>query len=93
MRKVYVVLLLLVVAVVGLGFYRGWFGFATSSDPETGKTEAQFSIDKDKMKTDVQKTKETVGGVARQAKEKVADAAGQTKEQSESKVKDQPVGK
>jgi hypothetical protein len=93
MRKVFVVLLLLVVAGVGLGFYRGWFGFSTSRDPETGKTEAQLSIDQDKMKADVKKTKEKVGGVASQAKEKVTGAVSQTKDQPEGKAKDQPEGK
>ncbi len=35
MRKLLFVLLLLVAGVVALGFYRGWFVFERTHDPET----------------------------------------------------------
>ena len=49
MRKLLVVLLLLVACVGGLGFYRGWFTFATSPATETEQPGVQLKIDKDKM--------------------------------------------
>jgi len=68
MRNLLVVLVLLVIAVAGLGFYLGWFSFSTTRDPETGRPAAQFSIDQDKMKADAQKAKQKVSEVS-QAKE------------------------
>jgi apolipoprotein N-acyltransferase len=63
-RALTVLLLLVLVAVVGVGFYREWFSVATSSDPETGRTAVQLNIDQDKMKSDAQKAKQKVTGVA-----------------------------
>jgi hypothetical protein len=63
------VLLLLVVAVVGLGWYLKWFSFATSRDAETGQREVKFQIDSDKMKSDADKARQKVGAGAAQARE------------------------
>jgi hypothetical protein len=72
-RKVLVVLLVLVVLAVGvgggLGFYLGWFDLATSRNPETGQTGVELNIDQKKMKEDVQKAKEKVGGEDQKAKD------------------------
>jgi hypothetical protein len=70
MRKVLFVLLLLVVGVVGLGFYREWFHFGTTSDPETGQPGFQLTVDQDKMKSDIQKAKQQVSPAKAQAEEK-----------------------
>src|SRR5262249_42927910 len=80
MRTLFVILLVLVVGAVGLGFYRGWFSFSTSRDPETDRPQVQLSVDQEKMKGDTQKAKEKVGAAAGQAKEKVGAAAGRAKE-------------
>jgi hypothetical protein len=73
MRKLLSILLLLIVVVIvgvgGVGFYRGWFSVATASDPEGGLTGVQLNIDRDKMKSDAQKAKQTVSGAAGDAKE------------------------
>jgi hypothetical protein len=68
-RKVLIILLVVVVAVVGLGFYREWFSFAKTADAETGKTGVEFRIDRDKMKSDVQKARQRISGTPSQAKE------------------------
>jgi hypothetical protein len=70
MRKLLVVLLLLVGGVVALGFYRGWFSFETTRDPETGREGAQFEIDRTKIKPDIEKVKQKVGGGGAQAGQK-----------------------
>src|SRR5437868_1706742 len=62
MRKLLVVLLLLVVGVVGLGLYQGWFKFSTGSDNNSGKANAGVTIDTDKIKSDAEKAKEKLGG-------------------------------
>jgi hypothetical protein len=74
MRKLLVVLLLLIVSVVGLGFYLGWFGVSTSRDPNSGKTEVELTIDRDKMKSDTQK-----------AQQQITDGASKPKERPEGK--------
>ena len=64
MRNLLVLVLLLVVAVAGVGYYLEWFTFSTSRDPETGRPAAQISIDQDKMKADAQKAKQKVTTVS-----------------------------
>jgi hypothetical protein len=59
---VVVVAVLLIVGVAGLGFYREWFHFGTAN-PESGQTEIQLRIDRDKIKTDVEKAREQVSPV------------------------------
>jgi hypothetical protein len=63
-------LLLLVGGVIALGFYRGWFSFKTTRDPETGREGAQFEIDRTKIKPDIEKAKQKIGGVGGQAGDK-----------------------
>jgi hypothetical protein len=62
MRNLFFVCLLLVAGVVALGFYRGWFHFETTSDPETGREGVQFEIDRNKIGPDVEKAKQKIGG-------------------------------
>lgn len=73
MRRLLSGLLLLIVLVVvalgGVGYYRGWYNVATASNPETGQRAIQVNIDEDKVKADAQKAKATVSGVTGQAKE------------------------
>jgi hypothetical protein len=64
MRNLLVVSLLLVVAVVGVGYYLEWFTFSTSRDPETGRPAAHISVDQDKMKADAQKAKQKVNAAS-----------------------------
>jgi len=54
MKAVFIVLVVLAVAIAGLGFYRGWFRFSTdNTDPN--QPNATMTIDKDKMGADKQK--------------------------------------
>jgi hypothetical protein len=62
MRKLLFVLLVLVIVVAAIGFYRGWFTFATTRDPETGKSGVKLEIDQNKIRPDIEKVKQTVGG-------------------------------
>lgn len=69
MNRFLVVLLLLVIGVVGLGFYLGWFHF--SSDSTDKNTNIQLSVDKEKIKQDQEKATEKI----RQAGQKIKDKA------------------
>jgi hypothetical protein len=53
-----IVMLLIVVGVVGLGFYRGWFH--VSSDRSAEKSNVTLTVDKDKVKQDAKDAKEKV---------------------------------
>ena len=56
-------LLLLLVAMLGLvvlGFYRGWFSTETSTQDH--KTNVNFSVDRDKIQDDVNALKKKAGG-------------------------------
>ena len=61
MRKLLFILLLLVAAVVAVGFYRGWWRIGTSDDPETGRGSINLEIDRNKIKPDLQKAGKAVG--------------------------------
>jgi hypothetical protein len=64
------VLLLLVGGVVGLGFYRGWFSSATTHDPESGRQGVQFEMDQNKIKPDIEKAKQKIGGTVGKGEDK-----------------------
>jgi hypothetical protein len=66
-RTIVWVLIVLVLCVVGLGFYRGWF-VVTTSNPETGshKVNVNLAVDPDKMKADANSvTGETTGATGK----------------------------
>jgi hypothetical protein len=58
MARVFLVLVLIVACVVGLGFYRGWFNLG--SDNEEGKTHIKLTVDKEKIKEDEKKVLDKV---------------------------------
>jgi hypothetical protein len=70
MGRLFLVLLLLVVGVAALGFYRGWFSLTTAGEAGHGPKEIELKIDQDKMKTDVQNVKHKVSPGAAQAEDK-----------------------
>ena len=71
MRALLVVVVLLLVGIAGLGFYRGWFHLSTNSTDQ--KPSATITVDKDKMHADGEKAKETVQGLGQEVKEKTGD--------------------
>jgi hypothetical protein len=62
MRKLLFVMVLLVVGVVALGFYREWFIVETTSDSQSGRQGVQFEVDRKKMDPDINKVKEKISG-------------------------------
>ncbi|MGH7172642.1 MAG: hypothetical protein ACRELG_20365 [Gemmataceae bacterium] len=73
MKAFLVVLVLLVAGVVGLGFYRGWFSFA--SDSADAKSNITLTVDKDKMQADEKKVVANVQDVGHHVKDKAAATA------------------
>jgi hypothetical protein len=78
MKTLAFLFVLLLVGVVALGFFRGWFQL--SADTANQKPNATISVDKDKIHADEQEAKNTVQGLGQAAKEKIGDRAGRAKE-------------
>jgi hypothetical protein len=70
MRTLLVVLLLLVMGLVGLGFYRGWFSSAKTGNPESGRQGVQIEVDQNRIRSDIEKAKEKIGGAGGQTRDK-----------------------
>jgi hypothetical protein len=71
-RTTITVLLVLLVGVVAVGFYRGWFTLSSRPDAGSKKVDVSLTLDRDKMQEDAsavqKKTTELVGKVTEQAK-------------------------
>jgi len=78
MRHVGGVVILLVVVLVGFGFYRGWFHLSTN---DTGdRPSATITMDKGKIRADEKKAKAEMPDFGQKAKEKTGDVTGTVKE-------------
>ena len=75
MKALLVVVVLLVVGIAGLGFYRGWFQVSSNTNNADHKVNTTFTVDQDKMQED----KERVQELGQQAKEETGEAIGQNK--------------
>ena len=75
MRAFLIVVVLLVVGIAGLGFYRGWFQISSDRDQADHKVNTTFTVDEDKIRED----KEKVQGLGHQAKEETSEVVDQTK--------------
>lgn len=73
MKRFLAVLLILVAAVVGLGFYLGWFRLSTGSEDQ--KKNITLTVDQDKIREDEEKAKKKV----QEAGEKVKGKTGTEK--------------
>lgn len=68
MNRVFAFLVVLVLCVVGIGFYRGWFTVATpSADTEGSKVDVSLTVDPDKVRADAETVKEEVAEFTGQA--------------------------
>jgi len=68
MRGFLFVLVLLVVAIAGVGLYRGWFQVSTQQTE--GNSTVSVSMDKNKLKEDEEKVKDKVQDLGHQVKDK-----------------------
>ena len=79
MRSLIKVLVVLLICLVGIGFYRGWFSLSSSKpDAEGDKVNVNVSVDKGKMKSDV-------GKAEREVKEEIKELEGKVKSKDEKK--------
>ena len=83
MRNLIFLFVLLLVFIVGLGFYQGWFHLSTDSGDQ--KPSATITVDKEKILKDEQSVKKAVRDFGQEAKE----STGQRTDEVE-KSKHQP---
>jgi cell division protein FtsX len=77
-NKLLLVLLVLVLCVVGFGFYRGWIAVSGSSpDTESNKVNINLTMDPDKVKADAETVKEAAAELTGPAKEKSSEPDNQ----------------
>jgi len=80
MNRLLVVFLLLVVGVVALGIYQGWFTFSSNNSDD--KANINIKVDKDKIKEDEKKAVKEVQDLGHKAKDKAETAAGESKDKA-----------
>ena len=72
------VLVVLVLCVVGLGFYRGWFALSSPThDTESNKVNINLSMDGDKVKEDAETVKDKTAELTGKATEGAKDLGDQ----------------
>ena len=78
MRTLLRAVVLLLILIVGLGFYQGWFHFSTNSTDDTSS--ATVTVDQNKIRVDEAKAKKTVEQLGQKVKEKTGERSGEGKE-------------
>jgi hypothetical protein len=78
MKRFLFAVAVIVVAVVGLGYFLGWFHIG--SDRTDGKDHVTFTLDEDKFKADEKKAKEKVHDLGQRAKDAAAAPAKTNKD-------------
>jgi hypothetical protein len=78
MKTLLVVVVVLLVGIAGLGFYRGWFHLSTSGTAQ--QPSATITVDKDKIHADEKMAKEKVEGLGHKVKEKTSDLTEKVKQ-------------
>jgi len=78
MKRLYAVVIVLALIVVGVGFYRGWFALSSSTAGQgNNKVNVNLTVDPDKMKEDAEAVKGRTAELTGQAKEAVNRPADQ----------------
>ncbi len=73
MRAILIFVVLLLVGIAGLGFYRGWFQISSARDDAENKVNTTFTVDEEKIREDKEKVQE----LGQRANETTGDAVEQ----------------
>jgi hypothetical protein len=84
MKKLYTLILVFVVIVIAIGFYRGWFAISGARQPESNKVDISLTLDPDKVKLDAESVKEKTTELT----EKIIEPEEQSREQRDADSKD-----
>ena len=72
MKRFCSLLIVLVIGVAGLGFYRGWFTVSESREAVSHKVDVHVTVDPDKVKADAQTVKDKASELTGEVKEGVS---------------------
>ena len=80
MKSLLTMVFVLLLCVIGFGFYQGWFAVSSPS-PKAGSHEVNLnlSVDRDKIKADTDTVMNKAEEIAGQAKEGASELVGQDK--------------
>jgi cell division protein YceG involved in septum cleavage len=86
MKKLFFVLIVLAILVVGLGFYRGWFALSSRSpDTDNNKVDINLTVDRGKVKKDVEEVKDKTKALANKTTEKAKNLGDRSSDTVKSK--------
>ncbi len=78
MRTVFILFVVLLVGIAGLGFYQGWFRLSSANGEQ--KSSVTFSVDEDKIHKDEEKAKEEIKDLGHKVKEKSGSQTSKVEE-------------
>jgi hypothetical protein len=78
MRRLLIVLVLVVAAIVGVGFYQGWWRLSTGGTD--GKANPPVTVDKEKIEQDKERAKEKLQELEQKIREKTNAGSDGSKE-------------
>lgn len=85
MKKVLLLLSVVVVLVVGVGFYRGWFALSSQSrDTESNKVDMNLTLDRGKVKDDVEEVKDKTTELVHKTTAKAKDLGDRARDKVKS---------
>jgi hypothetical protein len=77
MKALFVVAVVLLVVIAGVGFYRGWFNVSTTSTDQ--KPSATITVDKGKIHADENTAREELQGFGQKVKENTSNLTDKAK--------------
>ena len=72
MKRFCSLLIVLVIGVAGIGYYRGWFTVSGSREAVSHKVDVNLTVDPDKVKADAQTVKDKASELTGEVKEGVS---------------------
>jgi hypothetical protein len=91
MKSFLAFLALVVIVVLGVGYYLNWFKFSSTSSGDTLNINTQ--VNKNKINEDVEHAKQKIQGGAQDLKEKVKPGTEPTKEKDQQNPQDRQIPK
>lgn len=78
MNRLFVFLIVVVICVAGIGFYRSWFTVSSpNSNSESHKVDINLTVDPDKVKADAEIVKDKAAELTGQVTEEAHDLVDQ----------------
>ena len=79
MKRSFAFLLVFIVCVAAVGFYRGWFTLSSKPEAGSNKVDVNLTMDRDKMKQDAETVKEKTTEFVGKVKETVTEPGIKTR--------------